>query len=155
MAFWMWGECSTLESMLAWVPVRHPFCATLLCCSSKYNIDLVVTSNHTCWYICTYTSSFAHFACFIYCSLIHLWDVPRIPSDTCCARQLSISVGGLTKFGFHSEHVLWRNLGVWPSPNHNWKFEPSPRAHTHSDPIINKHTEHLKGPLATSKWRLQ
>ena len=51
MAFLMWGECSTLESMLAWVPVRHPFCAALLCCSSKYNIDLVVTSNHTCWYI--------------------------------------------------------------------------------------------------------
>ena len=26
----------------------------------------------------------------------------------------------------------------------NLKFEPSPRAHTHSDPIINKHTEQVK-----------
>jgi len=30
-------------------------------------------------------------------------------------------------------------------PLTNWKFEPSPRAHTHSDPsIINKHTEQVK-----------
>ena len=26
-------------------------------------------------------------------------------------------------------------------PLTNWKFEPSPKAHTHSDPIINKHIE--------------
>jgi len=29
-------------------------------------------------------------------------------------------------------------------PLNNWKFEPSPRPHTHSDPIINKHTEQVK-----------
>lgn len=29
-------------------------------------------------------------------------------------------------------------------PLTNRKFEPSPRAHTHPDPIINKHTEHVK-----------
>jgi len=29
---------------------------------------------------------------------------------------------------------------VWGSPT-KWKCEPSPRVHTHSDPIINKHTD--------------
>ena len=29
-------------------------------------------------------------------------------------------------------------------PLTNWKFEPFPRAHTHSDPIINEHTEQVK-----------
>ena len=29
-------------------------------------------------------------------------------------------------------------------PLTNWKFEPSPRPHTHSDPIINKHAEQIK-----------
>ena len=29
-------------------------------------------------------------------------------------------------------------------PLTNWKFEPSPRPHTHSDPTINKHTEQVK-----------
>ena len=30
------------------------------------------------------------------------------------------------------------------APLTNWKFEPSSKAHTHSDPIINKHTEKVK-----------
>ena len=29
-------------------------------------------------------------------------------------------------------------------PLTNWEFEPSPRPPTHSDPIINKHTEQVK-----------
>jgi len=53
-------------------------------------------------------------------------------------------------------HNLQQSLGqtapsAWKCPKTqfwgtltNWKFEPSPRPHTHSDPIINKHTEQVK-----------
>ena len=34
----------------------------------------------------------------------------------------------------------------------NWKFEPSPRPHTHSDPIINKHTEQVKKLCMDLSW---
>ena len=34
-------------------------------------------------------------------------------------------------------------LNFW-GPLTSWKFEPSPRPHTHSDPTINKHTEQVK-----------
>ena len=39
-------------------------------------------------------------------------------------------------------------------PLTNWKFEPSPRAHTHSDPIIiiNKHTEQVKKLPMDLSW---
>jgi len=38
-------------------------------------------------------------------------------------------------------------------PLTNWKFESSPRAHTHSDPIINKHTEQVKKLLMDLSWQ--
>ena len=37
-------------------------------------------------------------------------------------------------------------------PLTNWKFEPSPRAHTHSDLIVNKHTEHVKKLCMDLSW---
>jgi len=39
----------------------------------------------------------------------------------------------------------WKRLKTqfW-APLTNWKFEPSSKAHTHSDSIINKHTEKVK-----------
>ena len=37
-------------------------------------------------------------------------------------------------------------------PLTNWKFEPSPRPHTHSDPIINKHTEQVKKLRMDLSW---
>ena len=57
-----------------------------------------------------------------------------------------------------------KNLGqtdpcVWKCPRTqfwgpltNWKFEPSPRARTHSDPIINKRTEHVWKLGMDSSW---
>jgi len=38
-------------------------------------------------------------------------------------------------------------LNFW-GPRTNWKFEPSPRPHTHSDPITNEHA-HRRGQKAT------
>jgi len=40
----------------------------------------------------------------------------------------------------------WLKTQLW-CPLTNWKFEPSPRSHTHSDPIINTHTELVKKKL--------
>ena len=37
-------------------------------------------------------------------------------------------------------------------PLASWKFEPSPRPHTHSDPIINKHTERVKKLRLDLSW---
>ena len=37
-------------------------------------------------------------------------------------------------------------------PLTNWKFEPSSRPHTHSDPIINKHTEQVKKLCMELSW---
>jgi len=34
----------------------------------------------------------------------------------------------------------------------NWKFEPSPWAHTHSDPIISKHTKQVNKPHMDLSW---
>ena len=39
----------------------------------------------------------------------------------------------------------------WGPPT-NWKFEPCPKAHTHSDLIINKHTEQVKKPRMDLSW---
>jgi len=52
--------------------------------------------------------------------------------------------------------IFYQSLGQTPpsawkclktqfwGPLTNWKFEPSPRAHTHSDLVTNKHTEQVK-----------
>ena len=37
-------------------------------------------------------------------------------------------------------------------PLTNWKFEPSPKAHTHSDPNINKHVEQVKKLRMNLSW---
>ena len=37
-------------------------------------------------------------------------------------------------------------------PLTNWKFEPTPSPHTHSDPIINKHTERVKKLCMDLSW---
>ena len=37
-------------------------------------------------------------------------------------------------------------------PLTNWKFEPSSKAHIHSDPIINKHTEQVKNLHMDLSW---
>ena len=37
-------------------------------------------------------------------------------------------------------------------PLTNWKFKPSTRAHTHFDPIINKHTEQVKKLCMDLSW---
>jgi len=41
-------------------------------------------------------------------------------------------------------------LSIW-GPLANWKFEPSPKAHTHPDPIINKHRTGQK-PCMGLSW---
>ena len=38
-------------------------------------------------------------------------------------------------------------------PLTNWKFEPSPKAHTHSDLIINKHTEQVQQKICADLSR--
>ena len=43
----------------------------------------------------------------------------------------------------------WKCSILRPS---NWKFEPPPRAHTHSDPIINEHTEQVKKLHIDLSW---
>ena len=50
-------------------------------------------------------------------------------------------------------------LSAWKCPKTqfwgpltNWKFEPSPRPHTHSDPIINKHTKQVKKLCMDLSW---
>ena len=45
--------------------------------------------------------------------------------------------------------LLLENAPKRPS---NWKFEPSPRVHTHSDPIINEHTEQVKKLRMDLSW---
>jgi len=37
-------------------------------------------------------------------------------------------------------------------PLSNWKFEPSPKAHSHSDHIINKHTEQVNKLPMDLSW---
>ena len=44
-------------------------------------------------------------------------------------------------------------LNYW-GPLTNWKFEPSPRSHIHSDPTINKHTEQVKKLVLKRIYRI-
>ena len=57
------------------------------------------------------------------------------------SRQLQVYTKVWIKLLLLIENAL--KLKFW-GPLSNWKFEPSPKAHAHSDPIINKHTKQVK-----------
>jgi len=64
-------------------------------------------------------------------------------------------IGNFTIFNeslSHTAPLLENALKLSLRPFNNWKFEPSPRAHTHSVPIINKHPEMPKLRMVLS-WR--
>ena len=57
------------------------------------------------------------------------------------------------KSSSQSAPSAWKCLKTqFLGPLTNWKFEPSPSAHTHSDLIINKHTEQVKKLHMDLSW---
>ena len=56
------------------------------------------------------------------------------------------------KFGSNCSFCLKMPKTQFWGPLTNWKFEPSPKAHTHSDPFINKHTEQVKKIRILLSW---
>ena len=56
------------------------------------------------------------------------------------------------KFGSAAPSAwIYLKTQFW-GPLTNWDFEPSPKAHTHADPIINKYTEQVKKLRMDLSW---
>ena len=72
------------------------------------------------------------------CGYSNLWTMSTDKWATSTSTRLSTKVWVKLLL---LENAL--KLNFWGTLT-NWKFEPSPRPHTHSDPTINEHTEQVK-----------
>ena len=81
--------------------------------------------------------------------ILHYGNLRSVRTDT-CKWAISKSTQFLIKVWVKLLLSAWKCLKRGPLTN--WKFEPSTRPHTHSDPIINKHTEQVKKLPMDLSW---